>query len=80
MVYLVKGISRSTNYYFETRKVKYINRKFVIYQGERYGNYIRHYIRSNLSISKWAVRLIGVSKRSSEIFEMSFDRGHRQDL
>lgn len=43
MVYLVKGISPSTNYYFETRKVKYINRKFVIYQGERYGNYIRHY-------------------------------------
>lgn len=41
MVYLVKGISPSTNYYFETRKVKYINRKFVIYQGERYGNYIR---------------------------------------
>ena len=43
MVYLVKGISPSRNYYFETRKVKYINRKFVIYQGERYGNYIRHY-------------------------------------
>ena len=37
-------------------------------------------IRSNLSISKWAVRLIGVSIRSSEIFEMSFARGHRQDL
>ena len=37
-------------------------------------------IRSNPSISKWAVRLIAVSIRSSEIFEMSFARGHRQDL